>query len=103
MIISHVLTNILFSHVSLLFHFQSHLLHMFLHNMNEKTFAPHKDYTANRLKSGILQLAEQTSFIIDETKLEAGQLDTTGKGYSRQKDLGGEDGRRYIFLWVVGA
>ena len=52
---------------------------MFLHNMNEKTFAPHKDYTANRLKSGILQLAEQTSFIIDETKLEAGQLDTTGK------------------------
>ena len=25
------------------------------------------------------------------------------KGYSRKKDLGGEDGRRYIFLWVVGA
>ena len=25
------------------------------------------------------------------------------KGYSRKKDLGGEEGRRYIFLWVVGA
>ena len=25
------------------------------------------------------------------------------KGYSRKKYLGGEDGRRYIFLWVVGA
>ena len=25
------------------------------------------------------------------------------EGYSRKKYLGGEDGRRYIFLWVVGA
>ena len=25
------------------------------------------------------------------------------KGYSRKKYLGWEDGRRYIFLWVVGA
>ena len=25
------------------------------------------------------------------------------KGYSRKKYLGGEDGRRYIFLWAVGA
>ena len=25
------------------------------------------------------------------------------QGYSRKKYLGGEDGRRYIFLWVVGA
>ena len=24
-------------------------------------------------------------------------------GYSRKKYLGGEDGRQYIFLWVVGA
>ena len=27
----------------------------------------------------------------------------TTKGYSRKKYLGGEDGRRYIFLWVVVA
>ena len=25
------------------------------------------------------------------------------QGYSRKKYLGGEDGRQYIFLWVVGA
>ena len=25
------------------------------------------------------------------------------EGYSRKKYLGGEDGRQYIFLWVVGA
>ena len=59
--------------------FQSHLLHMSLHNMNEQRFSPHKDYTANRLRSGILQLAANTNLVIDETKLEAGQLDTTGK------------------------
>ena len=29
-------------------------------------------------------------------------LNIMGKGYSRKKDLGGEDGRGYIFLWVVG-
>ena len=27
----------------------------------------------------------------------------TTEGYSRKKYLGGEDGRRYIFLWMVGA
>ena len=31
------------------------------------------------------------------------QFDTLPKGYSRKKYLGGEDGRQYIFLWVVGA
>lgn len=57
---------------------QSHLLPMSLHNMNEHRFSPHKDYTANRLRSGILQLADHTNLVIDETKLEPGQLDTTG-------------------------
>ena len=51
---------------------------MSLHNMNEHRFSPHKDYTANRLRSGILQLADHTNLVIDETKLEPGQLDTTG-------------------------
>ncbi|KFV62861.1 Mini-chromosome maintenance complex-binding protein, partial [Dryobates pubescens] len=39
---------------------------------------PHKDYAANRLVSGVLQLASNTSLVIDETQLEQGQLDTTG-------------------------
>lgn len=46
--------------------------------MNHSRFIPHKDYTANRLVSGLLQLASHTSLVIDETQLEQGQLDTAG-------------------------
>lgn len=46
--------------------------------MNHSRFIPHKDYTANRLVSGLLQLASNTSLVIDETQLEQGQLDTAG-------------------------
>ncbi|KAI1894347.1 hypothetical protein AGOR_G00114880 [Albula goreensis] len=51
---------------------------MSLHNMNSLRFVPRKDYTANRLVSGILQLAQNTSLFLDETKLEQGQLDSAG-------------------------
>lgn len=51
---------------------------MTIENMNSLKFNPHKDYTANRLVSGILQLSNSTSFVIDETLLEQGQLDTKG-------------------------
>lgn len=57
---------------------QSHILHMSLENMNQCRFSPHKDYSANRLCSGILQLAKQTNFVVDETSLQPGQLDNTG-------------------------
>ncbi|NXA15009.1 MCMBP protein, partial [Sapayoa aenigma] len=53
-------------------------LHMTIENMNHSRFIPRKDYTANRLVSGVLQLASNTSLVIDETQLEQGQLDTTG-------------------------
>ncbi|XP_039182939.1 mini-chromosome maintenance complex-binding protein isoform X1 [Crotalus tigris] len=65
---------------------QSYRLQMTIENMNSLTFNPHKDYTANRLVSGILQLANSTSFVIDETLLEQGQLDT--KGVHNVKALG---------------
>lgn len=51
---------------------------MTIENMNCLKFNPHKDYTANRLVSGVLQLASNTSLVIDETLLEQGQLDTRG-------------------------
>ncbi|CAM4726768.1 unnamed protein product [Leuciscus chuanchicus] len=51
---------------------------MSLQNMNNQRMVPRKDYTANRLMSGILQLANNTSLFLDETQLEQGQLDTTG-------------------------
>lgn len=52
---------------------------MTIENMNHSRFIPHKDYTANRLVSGVLQLASNTSLVVDETQLEQGQLDTTGR------------------------
>ncbi|KAB0405771.1 hypothetical protein E2I00_001612, partial [Balaenoptera physalus] len=51
---------------------------MTIANMNHLKFIPHKDYTANRLVSGLLQLPSNTSLVIDETLLEQGQLDTPG-------------------------
>ncbi|XP_052263772.1 mini-chromosome maintenance complex-binding protein-like [Dreissena polymorpha] len=57
---------------------QTHLVHMSLDNMNKLPFSPHKDYTANRLCSGILQLACRTNLVLDETSLGAGQLDVQG-------------------------
>ncbi len=61
-----------------LFSLQSYRLQMTIENMNHSRFIPRKDYTANRLVSGILQLASNTSLVIDETQLEQGQLDTKG-------------------------
>ncbi|KAG8517368.1 Mini-chromosome maintenance complex-binding protein, partial [Galemys pyrenaicus] len=51
---------------------------MTIENMNHLKFIPHKDYVANRLVSGLLQLPSNTSLVIDETLLEQGQLDTPG-------------------------
>ncbi|NXK96765.1 MCMBP protein, partial [Formicarius rufipectus] len=56
----------------------SHRLQMTVENMNHSRFIPHKDYGANRLVSGVLQLASNTSLVVDETQLQQGQLDTTG-------------------------
>uniref|UniRef100_A0A8C6SD45 Mini-chromosome maintenance complex-binding protein n=1 Tax=Neogobius melanostomus TaxID=47308 RepID=A0A8C6SD45_9GOBI len=56
----------------------SHYLPMSLQNMNQMRLVPKKDYTANRLLSGALQLSSNTSLFLDETRLEQGQLDTTG-------------------------
>ncbi|KAM4703692.1 mini-chromosome maintenance complex-binding protein isoform 2-T2 [Rhinophrynus dorsalis] len=56
----------------------AHYLPMTIENMNSLRFIPHKDYSANRLVSGLLQLSPQTSLLVDETLLEQGQLDTAG-------------------------
>ncbi|KAM6916062.1 mini-chromosome maintenance complex-binding protein [Xenentodon cancila] len=56
----------------------SHYLGMSLQNMNQMRLGPKKDYVANRLVSGALQLARNTSLFLDETQLEQGQLDATG-------------------------
>jgi len=52
---------------------------MTLQNMNQVRLVPTKDYGANRLRSGALQLARNTSLFLDESRLEQGQLDPTGE------------------------
>lgn len=59
--------------------FQSFYLPMSLQNMNQMRLVPRKDYVANRLVSGALQLASSTSLFLDETQMEPGQLDATGE------------------------
>ncbi|XP_056291000.1 mini-chromosome maintenance complex-binding protein isoform X2 [Pseudoliparis swirei] len=56
----------------------SYYLAMTLQNMNQVRLVPTKDYGANRLRSGALQLARNTSLFLDESRLEQGQLDPTG-------------------------
>ncbi|XP_011662249.1 mini-chromosome maintenance complex-binding protein [Strongylocentrotus purpuratus] len=57
---------------------KSHLLPLTLSNMNKLKLTPKKDYTANRLKSGLLQLTDRTHLVLDETALQPGQLDANG-------------------------
>ncbi|MEQ2169831.1 hypothetical protein GOODEAATRI_029194 [Goodea atripinnis] len=63
---------------------------MSLQNMNQMQLVPKKDYGANRLVSGALQLAKNTSLFLDETQLEQGQLDTTGEAYRNHKRATGK-------------
>lgn len=58
---------------------------MSLQNMNQMRLVPMKDYVANRLVSGALQLARNTLLFLDETLLEQGQLDTTGEACRNHK------------------
>ncbi|XP_050211236.1 mini-chromosome maintenance complex-binding protein isoform X2 [Mercurialis annua] len=51
--------------------------------LNRDYFAPKKDYQANRLIPGVLQLAEGTHLIIDETQLETGTLNSVGVDNAR--------------------
>ncbi len=58
--------------------FQTYVLPLTLHKINNMNFTPKKDYTANRLVSGVLQLSDGTHLVLDETAMEAGQLDANG-------------------------
>ena len=69
----------MFSNFFVFMSLKSHMLPMSLENMNKLKFLPRKDYTANRLTTGLLQLSSQSHLVVDETALQAGQLDTNGK------------------------
>ncbi|RDX71252.1 Mini-chromosome maintenance complex-binding protein, partial [Mucuna pruriens] len=46
--------------------------------LNTASLVPKKNYDTNRLETGVLQLAEGSHLIVDETKLEAGTLNSIG-------------------------
>lgn len=71
------------------FSLQSYYLAMSLQNMNQMRLIPKKDYVANRLVSGALQLARNTLLFLDETQLEQGQLDTTGEASRNHRMVNG--------------
>ncbi|XP_055619697.1 mini-chromosome maintenance complex-binding protein [Toxorhynchites rutilus septentrionalis] len=56
----------------------SHYFPMTLENMNTVQFVPKKDYTTNKLTSGLLQLAPHTHLVLDETRLQTGKLESSG-------------------------
>lgn len=71
--------------------------------MNSMRMVPRKDYVANRLVSGVLQLASNTSLFLDETQLEQGQLDASGERRAgvaagreggREREGGSREGER---------
>lgn len=49
-----------------------------LDTLNGSRFAPHKDYAANRLMPGRLQLVNGTHVIVDETALQEGKVEACG-------------------------
>lgn len=57
---------------------QSHLLPLSLNKMNTLHLAPRKDYDADRLISGQLQLGGGTHLILDEVAMDSGTLEATG-------------------------
>ncbi|KAJ2944134.1 hypothetical protein O0L34_g18103 [Tuta absoluta] len=61
-----------------LFVTKSYYLPLTIENMNTMTLLPKKDYEANRLTSGVLQLSAGTHLVLDETVMSAGRLDHAG-------------------------
>lgn len=57
---------------------KSHYLPLTVANLNGMNFVPKKDYHANRLVSGLLQLSSNTHLLLDETVMENGQLTSEG-------------------------
>ena len=61
-----------------LFLCKSHYIPLSINNLNNSNFIPKKDYNANRLISGQLQLSDNTHLFLDETQLSDGQLNPSG-------------------------
>ena len=57
---------------------KSHYYPLTVDELNKATFVPKKDYSSNRLTSGLVQLSHGTHLILDETVMNNGQLNQDG-------------------------
>lgn len=55
-----------------------HTFELSVANLNSTTMIPKKDYDQNRLVAGMLQLANGTELLVDETRMDEGQLNENG-------------------------
>lgn len=66
----------------------SHMYEFSIGNLNKSNLIPCKDYDKNKLITGMLQLPNHFQLILDETKLNAGDLSTKGLlNFNSVKDL----------------
>lgn len=56
----------------------THCLPLTLEYLNTASLVPKKDYQINRLRPGVLQIAEGSHLIVDETQLKNGTLNAVG-------------------------
>lgn len=56
----------------------THVVSLTLDYLNSISLAPRKDYQANRLVTGVLQIPQGSHLTIDETQLQAGTLNSNG-------------------------
>ncbi|KEH35552.1 putative mini-chromosome maintenance complex-binding protein [Medicago truncatula] len=56
----------------------THCMPLTVQYLNTASLAPKKNYDTNRLETGVLQLAEGSHLIVDETQLKAGTLNSVG-------------------------
>jgi hypothetical protein len=64
-----------------------HTFELNVARLNDTAMIPKKDYEQNRLVAGMLQLANGTELLIDETRMDEGQLNE--RGVANLKAIGG--------------
>ncbi|KAI7994939.1 Mini-chromosome maintenance complex-binding protein [Camellia lanceoleosa] len=78
----------------------THFIPLTVDYLNIASLSPRKDYETNRLVSGVLQLAEGSHTMIDETHLQAGTLNWVAMLLSIGGGGEGEDGGVQCAVWL---
>ena len=67
---------------------KAHLFELTVDNLNKSNLIPNKDYSKNKLITGMLQLPDNFHLIVDETALNTGELNAKGlMNFNSIKDI----------------